>query len=243
MALARLKAAVDERKRRGGAKLMTGVEAVDMALPGGGLAVGGVHELWDGAASGFAAAAAQWVAGLLADGTGPVLWCSRGLDLYGPGLAALGFDPERLIAVRTRQDADTLWALEEALRHGGLAAAVGEVGFLDLTASRRLQLAAERTGTPAFVLRRPHYMREQRVVPTAVETRWRVSPAPASALAVPGLGAPHWRLELLKARNGRTGEWMIDWNHETLSFHLSSHLVARPAALAADDRDRFAATG
>jgi len=44
--------------------------------------------------------------------------------------------------------------MEEGLRHGGLAAVVGEVACLSMTASRRLQLAAEDTGSIGIALRR-----------------------------------------------------------------------------------------
>jgi hypothetical protein len=47
-----------------------------------------------------------------------------------------------------------LACVEEGLRHGGLGAIVGEVARLDMTASRRLQLCAEETGTIGIALRR-----------------------------------------------------------------------------------------
>ena len=51
--------------------------------------------------------------------------------------------------------ASVLLVMEEGLRHRGLAGVVGEVsGRMTLTASRRLQLAAEASGVVAFVLRR-----------------------------------------------------------------------------------------
>src|SRR5215469_14130796 len=87
-------------------------------------------------------------------GGGTVLWCLSRPDLYGPGLAAHGLDPARLVLVRAPRDAEILWAMEEGLRSTGLAAVVGEVGTLAAVASRRLQLAAERSGITAFLLRR-----------------------------------------------------------------------------------------
>jgi protein ImuA len=44
--------------------------------------------------------------------------------------------------------------IEEGVRCPGLPGVVGEIGRLSLTASRRLQLAAEATGVVALVLRR-----------------------------------------------------------------------------------------
>jgi protein ImuA len=46
--------------------------------------------------------------------------------------------------------------MEEGLRHSALAAVVGEVIRLPLTASRRLQLAAEQSGVTALVICRWH---------------------------------------------------------------------------------------
>src|SRR6516162_3517002 len=110
-----------------------GVAAIDQTLPGGGLARGALHEILgmdgdeeDGALA--AAFAATIIGRLAASPTSPsqslarpgegglVLWCLPRLDLYGPGLAAHGLDPERVVLVRTSRDAEILWAMEEGLR-------------------------------------------------------------------------------------------------------------------------------
>src|SRR5579885_1315262 len=136
-----------------------GVTAIDRVLPGGGLARGALHEILgaggdeeDGALA--AAFAAGLVARLVATAAAPVLWCLARPDLYGPGLVAHGLDPARLLLAQTARDADLLWAMEEGLRSPGLAAVVGEIAILPDVAGRRLQLAAERSGVTAFVLRR-----------------------------------------------------------------------------------------
>src|SRR6185437_14358454 len=120
-----------------------GVAAIDDALPGGGLALGALHEiLGAGADEEDGAAAAGFAAGIAgrifaADSLqkqrqptagGLVLWCLKRGDLYGPGLAEHGLDPARIVLVRAKRDDDILWALEEGLRSTGIAAAVGEVG-------------------------------------------------------------------------------------------------------------------
>ncbi|MBT7235261.1 MAG: hypothetical protein HN861_19610, partial [Rhodospirillaceae bacterium] len=115
-----------------------GAPVIDAVLPGGGLRGAAVHEITGSAASGFAA----MVLGRL---SGPVLWCvdlyARS-HLYGPGLAAFGISLDQLIIVRCANRADMLWAMEEGLRTPALAGIVGEPGgAVDLTASRRLQLA------------------------------------------------------------------------------------------------------
>ena len=147
-----------------------GVAAIDRTLPGGGLARGAVHEfLGMGGDEEDGALAAAFAADILdrlgphpnpppraGEGTGGgiVLWCLPRPDLYGPGLAALGLDPARLVLARARRDAEILWAMEEGLRSTGIAGVVGELGTFPPVASRRLQLAAERSGVTAFALRR-----------------------------------------------------------------------------------------
>ncbi len=128
-----------------------GVAAIDRALPGGGLALGAVHEILgiDGDEE-DGAAACGFIAGLLARlRRGPVLWCLKRPDLYGPGLLAHALDPARLVIVTAPRDEDILWAIEEGLRAPGLVAVIGEIGRLPLVAGRRLQLAAERA-SPLF---------------------------------------------------------------------------------------------
>ena len=179
--------------RGGGAVLPLGLPGIDRALPGGGLARGCLHELCGapdrGAALGFAAVL---LGRLMADG-GHVVWIGPRNELFGPGLAELGLAPERLIVVRARPAAARLWALEEALRSPGLAAALAEVEQLSLTQSRRLQLAAEAKGVTALLLRPPG----AGATPSAAATRWRIEAAPSEAAGGRrrASGRPHWRVE------------------------------------------------
>src|ERR1043166_2273065 len=99
----------------GGQPVRFGLAALDEGLPEGGLAPG-LHELaaapgGNGAALGFAAA----LAGLAArQRSGAALWVAGGL--YGPGLAAFGLPPGRLLLVRTGEAKAVLWAMEEGLK-------------------------------------------------------------------------------------------------------------------------------
>jgi len=153
-----------------------GIDAIDDHLPGGGLARGALHEIF-AADAGIATAFCALLAGRLANDTEnhAILWCERPwtLDagaLYGPALLQFGIDPARMILVRPRRDADALWAMEEGLRCGRIAAVVGEITDMSLTASRRLQLAAEETGVTALMLR----PKTDRPTPSAAVTRWRL---------------------------------------------------------------------
>src|SRR6266446_1197511 len=168
---------------------------------------------------------------------GPVLWCLRRPDLYGPGLLAHGLDPARLVLVRARRDEEILWAAEEGLRAGpasGLAAVVGEVGHLPMVAGRRLQLAAERSGITALILRRWRSADEaatERDRPSAALTRWRVAALPSADFAdAPGIGRPRWRVALLRVRGGEPGSWDVEVADATGHVSLSAELADRPAA-------------
>lgn len=217
----------------GGRVLPLGVPAVDGALPDGGLPMGCLHELAasdPGAGTAFAAALGARFAERAG---GPVLWILGGRDLHAAGLAAYGLTPDRLIAVRATRAADLLWAMEEALRCRGLAAVLGEAAALDLTASRRLQLAAEAGGVTGLLLRL-----DPRHAPagTAV-TRWRIAAAPSEASAEdgPGVGPERWRVELLRCRGGRPGAWTLEWRGPGWSGPDSSRTpeaAVRPYALA-----------
>jgi protein ImuA len=167
---------------------------------------------------------------------GHAVWIGPRGDLFAPGLAALGLAPERLIVVRARGRDAILWALEEALRSPGLAAARAEVERLDLTASRRLQLAAEAQGVTALLLRPPLERPGALAGASAAATRWRIGALPgAGAGGGRELGPPAWRVELFRCRGGRTGVWQVGWQKE------GWHEIADPVAMAADARDRPAA--
>lgn len=170
--------------------------ALDARLPGGGLALGCLHEVagGDGAAACFAAG----IAGRLA---GPVLWCVARPDLFAPGLEQAGLPPDRVIHVEAGNDKATLSCMEEGLRHGGLAAVIGEVVRLPMVVTRRLHLAAKDTGTTCIALRREGRA-EAFGQPSAATSRWRVVMCPSPLLPVPGLGRARWQVELLRMRAG-----------------------------------------
>ena len=181
----RQRLALIERGRRGETSALPfGVPAIDAALPGGGLARGALHEIFGlGAAEEEGAEEAGFLAGILArlDPSRPVLWCLRRADLHAPGLALHGLAPERLVLARARSEAELLWAMEEGLKCRALAAVVGEMEGLPLTAGRRLQLAAESGGVTAFALRRRQRAAPvgSEAQPTAAVTRWRVASCPS----------------------------------------------------------------
>jgi len=224
-----------------------GVDAIDGHLPGGGLARGALHEVFASDA-GIATAFCALLAGRLAKDTKnhAILWCERpwALDagaLYGPALLQFGIDPARVILVRARRDADALWAMEEGLHCGQLAAVVGEITNMSLTDSRRLQLAAEETGVTALMLR----PKTDRPAPSAAATRWRLDAVKhAAKQAGPvlgqandneamfqtssGLNTARWYAELFRCRGGTSADWMMEWNDETGNFSVAAEICDRP---------------
>jgi protein ImuA len=186
-----------------------GVAAIDARLPQGGLATGALHDIAGGL---HGAEAVLFVAGVLARTAGPVLWCLRARDLFAPALAGAGLHPDRVIYAVGGDEKTVLLCLEEGLRHSGLAGVVGEVARLSMTASRRLQLAAEASGVIAFVIRRWRTTEEAGDFgqPTAAVTRWRITAAPSSPLPVPGIGRARWRLELVRVRGGEGAAWEVE---------------------------------
>lgn len=210
---------------------------LDSALPWGGLPLAALHEIEGAVAAGEdGAAAAAFLAGILARLTQakPVLWCLQHADLHPPGLALAGLAAQRLLLVRTSDERDTLWAMEEGLRSHVLAAVVGEVEALSITASRRLQLAAETSGVTGFVLHRRGGM----AAASAAVTRWRVAALPATPVAgEPGIGRPRWQVELLRCRGGVPGRWEMEARMKEKG-DVRRHGTARDGALFAALADR-----
>lgn len=201
-------------------RVLLGHAMIDAAL-GGGLMRGALHEVWpssphdDAAATGFAlaliarlSAARDWI------------WIRQDMAErekgrpYGPGLTAFGLDPRGIIHVTARDTQDVLKATEEALRCSALGAALaepwGETKALDLTAMRRLTLAAETGGVPLIILRHgTHNM------PTNARTRWRIAAANSDGTFGPGV--PRFSVCLVLNRQSeaqlREGFWMTEWCH------------------------------
>jgi protein ImuA len=148
--------ALDGGARRRRAVLPFGVPPIDEWLPDGGLALGALHEVaggGNGAVDG--AAAALFAAGIAARTRGRVLWCVTRHDLFAPAIAQAGLKPDRVIYVEGGDEKTVLACCEEGLReHSGLGAVIGEVMRLSMTASRRLQLAAEGSGAIGIAIRR-----------------------------------------------------------------------------------------
>ena len=224
--------------------LSFGDSRVDAFLPRGGLALGAVHEVGAaGLEQELGAAAGAFVAALVSrvPESGSILWVASVCDLYAPGLGAFGLDPGRIVTVQASNDADVLGTMELALREGGLSAVVGEVAALGRIEGRRLHFASGRQGVTAFVLRRaPYGIGSARAgrEGTAVATRWRVAPAP-SRMDGRDPGAPCWRVELLHARGGREGSWLVEMSDAPGAFRVVSELGNGTAIKRHTEHDRI----
>jgi protein ImuA len=245
--------------RLAGEERLIGLAApIDAAL-GGGLACGALHEFAAtasthlGATSGFATAVAARASG----NRRQVLWVTtdyaagEGGGPYGPGLDLFGVASARLLFLRVPKPVDVLWAMEEALRCRALACVIAEMtgdgAAADLTATRRLALAA-REGIGAqnsgFGLLIRHKVT---AMPSAAATRWEI----ASALSQPdahgglcgGLGRARFDLSLRKNRRGPSGRWIIEWDHHERAFQPAIPVGMAATALDRPDRARLVRTG
>lgn len=211
------------------------VPEIDAKLPGGGLPLGALHEIAGGAAGAVdGAASAALAAGIAARTGGLVLWCHYSDDLYEPALARFGLTSDRVVFFRAQDERDLLGGFEEALRHGGLTAVVGELAGLSHLASQRLQLAAEASGTMALVVRRWRRPVDARDygLPTTSFTRWRVTEVRSDRLPVRGIGRARWHLELMRCRAGAGADFEVEACN-------GQGLITLPALMA----DRSAETG
>ncbi|MGQ0660596.1 ImuA family protein [Sphingosinicella sp.] len=189
----------------------------------------------------------------------PLLWFrrlkARGAP-YGPGLAELGLDPGRILFVAAPDERALLRAGADAAHCAGVGAilieAEGRLPLYDLTASRRLRLAAGRSGVTILMVRTG-----AAPIPSAAETRWEVAAAPSSpsplggedrvrgsgvcdylltqnpltpALSPQGRGdfqvapgPPAFAVQLLRRRGGPAGmEMRLEWNRDRACFRESA---------------------
>ncbi|WP_420142688.1 ImuA family protein [Sphingomonas sp.] len=200
-----------------------GAEAIDTILGGGPLRAR-LHEIWPadiadaGSATGFALMLARRAAG-----PGPIVWITEeratrrhGL-LHGPGLAELGLEPGRFLLVRAPDATALLRTAGDVARSTAVGAAViapQESAGFDLTATRRLTLFAERSGTTTILLHPA-----DPCMPSAATTRWRIAAASSAWLEADAPGAPAFHAELLRHRGGRPLPHLrMEWDRDRAGF-------------------------
>ncbi|HYD45798.1 MAG TPA: hypothetical protein VEA79_11100, partial [Phenylobacterium sp.] len=217
----------------------TGAAQLDELL-GGGLARGALHEVYAETAPDSATAAGFTLAlAMRAARDRAIVWARQdyaGVEaggLYGPGLAALGFDPARLILVEARDVLGVLRAGAEAARCPAVGAVLmepwGEAKALDLTASRRLALAAAQSDVTVFLTRAAATPR-----PSAAASRWSVRPRRSRPMEADAPGWPAFALTLLRHRAGLSRQTFdVEWDGDRCVFAdlapLSGSVAAVPA--------------
>ncbi len=240
----------------------TGCPGFDRLLPDGGWRRGTLVE-WLAAAPGSGAGTLALIAArqVSAEGGAVVVLDNRG-DFYPPAAAVLGLDLDHLVVIRAATERDRLWALDQVLRCEGVAAVWAPQEQIDPHTFRRLQLAAESSGVLGLLVR------DQRVrgLPTWSYLQLLVRPCGGGrgqrlevrgerfgvrgqrlGLYREGVGDPEqgsaggdrqMRVELLRARHGRSGGWVelqideVTGAVREASRTDESHLVPSPAQLA-----------
>ena len=230
-----------------GLAAVAGVRAADLGPPDAwrtqGLTTAQLHEIYAGdtadgpAAIGFAVALAL-IAGAL-----PILWVrieadeARAGRLHASGLAEIGLSPDALVLVLVPDATALLRVAADAARCSGLGMVMverwGPAPEFDLTATRRLMLAAERSGATVLSVRGG-----AQPVPSAAATRWGVAAAPSLALEAQAPGLPAFDVECLRRRGGPAGSrWRVEWNRDDRCFNPAplvgtgiSPPAGRPAA-------------
>ena len=144
---------------------------------------------------------------------GPILWVKekwRTEQLNPAGLIDF-FPPEKLLVAATSTQTETLAVAEEALRSGVSSMVVMELSAaLDLTAGRRLQLAA-RAGTAMGLA-----IISQGSGSNAAETRWQCSPV----FDTKDSTLQKW--ELIKNKSGTLGVWNVRWSASSRRINVVS---------------------
>jgi protein ImuA len=140
-------------------------------------------------------------------------------------------DPDLLggaVFVDPPRPADRLWAAELCARSPAVAAVVADGSGFDMTATRRLQLAA-RDGPGLLLLARP--LADLRR-PSAAAVRWRAEPA------VSPTDHPRWTVELLRCKGVRPTDagplrWALEGTDGSAVVLVPADVADRPAAAAA----------
>jgi protein ImuA len=187
------------------------------AFPNQAFPIGAVHEFLSPLQEDLAASTG-FIAGLLSilmKENASIIWISPKCNTFPPALSTFGLSPERFIFIEAKNEKDLLWTIEEALKCAAASAVIGEIGELDFTTSRRLQLAVEQSQVTGFLLRR----KVSKSNATACVSRWKITSLPSISIEdLPGIGVPVWKVELLKIRNGKPDSWNVKYINGNFDF-------------------------
>lgn len=193
----------------------TGFAELDAELPGGGWPRGGLIELLPARTGvGELALLLPALARLSADELAWLVCVAPPHLLYAPALEEAGVALTRLL-IASAPGRDAAWACERALGADGVGAVVAWLPEANVTALRRLQLAAEASRTLLFVFR-------------PASCAGQSSPAPLR-LALEGEGE-RLIVRLLKRRGGARPEPLSVAVHRPLRSTRLRHALACPAS-------------
>lgn len=199
-------------------------DAVDRWLPHGGLPAGCIHEV-KGQSLASALAFSAVLSSRLAGNQGTILFIAPDRSLHPLGLLPYSVNLDRVLYVSAKRSNDLLWATMEALRCPQVSSAIALLDGLDLTESRRLQLAAEASGATGFLLGKAAS------APIASPiTRWKVSSVIDKSDR--RFDQPLWALDLLYCCGGRPGSWILEWRGQKLETVAAPARHAEREALA-----------
>ncbi len=241
-----LRATCEGKQYQGSGVCPTAWGPIDRALPGQGLGVAKVHE-WIGTSQHgppgrHARARGTWLpplsilthlarqaAGIGHGGGGLVLWVGEAVWPFPAAMVDCAADPllSRSVFVRAASAGERLWAADLALRSSAAAVVIADGSRFDLSATRRVQLAAEAGGGICFLARPPW----ERAELSAAFTRWgvRVSPPdPRSAHHT-----RRWTVELLRCKGAQPAGaaprcWTLEHDRATRHGLVVSELLDRP---------------
>jgi protein ImuA len=202
-------ACLEERQRRF-AHAVPVADGVDRWLPFGGLSAGCIHEV-KGSSLSHALAFSAILSSRIADEQGNILCVAPDRSLHPLGLLPFGVKLNQVLHVVTKRPQDLAWAVMEGLRCPQVHCVLAVMGGLNLTDSRRLQLAAEGSGATGFLLG------PTASAPIAAPvSRWKISSAAHSPAR--RFDEPMWTVDLLYCRGGRPGQWTLEWRDAALNL-------------------------
>lgn len=141
---------------------------------------------------------------------GAALWISSSQLIFPPALVSFGIEPSQIIFIHLKNQKEINWTIEEALKCEGLTAVIGELSSIDMTISRRLQLATEQSRVTGFLIR----YKPKQLTTTACVCRWHIEHLKSETNeGLPGVGFPRLKVELLKVKNGKPGQWILEWSN------------------------------
>lgn len=193
----------------------TGLDAVDVALPHGGLPTGAITEILADAPGVGALTLALRIA--RHPDHRPLIVVDTDGDFYPPAAWQRGLPPDRLIVVRPAHAEQAVWATDQILRCRAVGTVIARLDKVEERRARRLQLAAEQSGSLGLLLR-------------------PVRAAARSFAAVQLLVEGVTETQIAAARADRP-RWPLNAAEDSAAPEQSGSMTTQPAATLPEERD------